>query len=86
MDSIKAEPKRACDCLSRAIEVYIDLGRANLVAKQHVTIAEICEAEPDQTEKSIDHFRKASQIFRGEEQQSQVNAIISRQIQYTLLG
>lgn len=69
----KAEPKRACDCLSRAIEVYIDLGRAGLVAKQHVTIAEICEAEPDQTEKSIEHFNKASQIYRGEEQQSQAN-------------
>ena len=52
--------------------VYIDLGRASLVAKQHVTIAEIWEAEPDQIEKSIDHYRKASQVYRGEEQQSQV--------------
>jgi len=69
----KAEPKRATDCLSQAIEVYIDLGRANLVAKQHVTIAEIWEAEPDQIENSIEHYRKASQIFRGEEQQSQAN-------------
>ena len=49
-----------------------DLGRANLVAKQHVTIAEIWEVEPDQIEESIAHFRKASQIYRGEEQQSQV--------------
>jgi len=71
----KAEPKRATDCLSQAIEVYIDLGRANLVAKQHVTIAEIWEAEPDQIENSIEHYRKASQIFRGEEQQSQVGQL-----------
>jgi len=69
----KAEPKRATDCLAQAIEVYIDLGRASLVAKQHVTIAEIWEAEPDQIEKSIDHYRKASQVYRGEEQQSQAN-------------
>lgn len=60
------------------ILVYIDLGRASLVAKQHVTIAEIWEAEPDQIEKSIEHYRKASQVYRGEEQQSQVSFIPDR--------
>merc|ERR1712050_23923 len=69
----KAEPKRAADCLSQAIEVYIDLGRANLVAKQHVTMAEIWECEAEQLESAIEHYQKASQIYRGEEQQSQAN-------------
>ena len=68
--------------------VYIDLGRASLVAKQHVTIAEIWESEPDQIEKSIDHYRKASQVYRGEEQQSQVcpifvNVELTRQFRFT---
>jgi len=69
----KSDPKRASDCLKAAIEVYIDLGRANLVAKQHVTMAEIWEVEPEQLVESIEHYRKASAIFRGEEQQSQAN-------------
>ena len=68
----KAEPKRASHCLLRAIEVYIDLGRVNLVAKQHVTLGEIWEAEAEMAESAIEHFTKAAQIFRGEEQQSQV--------------
>lgn len=69
----KAEPKRASHCLLRAIEVYIDLGRVNLVAKQHVTLGEIWEAEAEMAESAIEHFTKAAQIFRGEEQQSQAN-------------
>ena len=36
-------------------------------------MAEIWEAEPDQAELSIEHYKKAAQIFRGEEQQSQAN-------------
>lgn len=43
------------------------------MAKQHVTMAEIWEAEPDQLDGSIEHYQKASQIYRGEEQQSQAN-------------
>ena len=43
------------------------------MAKQHVTMAEIWESEPDQNELAIEHYQKASQIFRGEEQQSQAN-------------
>ena len=44
-----------------------------MVAKQHVTMAEIWEVEPEQLVESIEHYRKASAIFRGEEQQSQAN-------------
>lgn len=69
----KAEPKRASYCLGRAIEVYIDLGRVNLVAKQHVTLGEIWESEAEMSELAIEHYSKAAQIFRGEEQQSQAN-------------
>ena len=56
------------------------------MAKQHVTIAEIWEAEPDQIEKSIEHYRKASQVYRGEEQQSQVICMRSRRKLKSRLG
>ena len=36
-------------------------------------MAEIWEAEADQLENAIEHYQKASQIYRGEEQQSQAN-------------
>ena len=43
------------------------------MAKQHVTMAEIWESEPEQLGEAIEHYKKASAIFRGEEQQSQAN-------------
>uniref|UniRef100_A0AAY4B0A1 Alpha-soluble NSF attachment protein n=1 Tax=Denticeps clupeoides TaxID=299321 RepID=A0AAY4B0A1_9TELE len=41
----KSDPEEAIKCLSRAIEIYTDMGRFTIAAKHHVSIAEIYESE-----------------------------------------
>lgn len=42
----KADTQEAVNCLLKAIEIYTDMGRFQMAAKHHQTIAEMYEAEP----------------------------------------
>ncbi|XP_050178699.1 alpha-soluble NSF attachment protein-like [Myiozetetes cayanensis] len=41
----KCDPQEAVSCLLRAIDIYTDMGRFTVAAKQHVAIAEIYEGD-----------------------------------------
>uniref|UniRef100_A0A9J8C733 N-ethylmaleimide-sensitive factor attachment protein, alpha a n=1 Tax=Cyprinus carpio carpio TaxID=630221 RepID=A0A9J8C733_CYPCA len=41
----KADPQEAISCFCQAIDIYTDMGRFNIAAKHHISIAEIYESE-----------------------------------------
>merc|ERR1719259_957252 len=57
----------------KAIEIYTDMGKFTMAAKHHQTIAEIYETEMAHKDKAIQHFEKAGDYFRGEENNSAAN-------------
>lgn len=63
----KSDPKEAVNCLQKAIEIYTDMGRFNIAAKHHMTVAEIYESEIVDIEKAITHYEQAADYYKGEE-------------------
>lgn len=56
----------AIKALLKAIEIYTDMGRFNLAAKQHQAIAEMYENDLTDYERAIHHYQLAADYFRGE--------------------
>ena len=54
----------AINCLSKAIDIYTDMGRFTIAAKHHQTIAEIYESECTDLERAIQHYEKSADYFR----------------------
>uniref|UniRef100_A0AAY4DHY5 Alpha-soluble NSF attachment protein n=1 Tax=Denticeps clupeoides TaxID=299321 RepID=A0AAY4DHY5_9TELE len=69
----KSDPEEAIKCLSRAIEIYTDMGRFTIAAKHHVSIAEIYESELLDIDKAVAHYEQAGDYYKGEESTSAAN-------------
>jgi len=69
----KSDPNEAVNSLMKAIEIYTDMGKFTMAAKHHQTIAEIYENEMADKDKAIQHYEKAGDYFRGEENNSAAN-------------
>lgn len=69
----KADPEEAIKCLTRAIEIYLDMGRFTIAAKHHITIAEIYEADLLDIDKAVMHYEQAADYYKGEESTSLAN-------------
>jgi len=69
----KSDPKEAVSCLEKAIEIYTDMGRFNMAAKHHITVAEIYESDAVDIEKAIQHYEQAADYYRGEESNTSAN-------------
>lgn len=69
----KTDPNGAVDTLLKSIEMYTDMGKFNMAAKHHQTIAEICETEMSDKQKAIQHYEQAADYFKGEESNSSAN-------------
>ena len=54
----------AINCLSKAIDVYTDMGRFTIAAKHHQTIAEIYEGDVADLERAMQHYEKSADFFR----------------------
>ncbi|KAG8187280.1 hypothetical protein JTE90_019169 [Oedothorax gibbosus] len=70
MDAAKAYKKVSatdCEaCLIKASEIYDDVGRGKVAAKQHMTLAELYE-EQGNLQRAVDEYQKAADMFSGEE-------------------
>lgn len=80
----KVDLQKAVDCYRKATEIFVDMGRFNMAAKAHTTIAEIYEAalgggEATKTtvlspevckDKAMVEYQKAADHYKGEEQRS----------------
>uniref|UniRef100_A0A183BN77 Alpha-soluble NSF attachment protein n=1 Tax=Globodera pallida TaxID=36090 RepID=A0A183BN77_GLOPA len=65
----KVDLQKAVDCFQKNADVYLDMGRFNMAAKAHTTIAELYE-EQKCKEKAVDQYQKAADMYKGEEQRS----------------
>nr|CAH8840802.1 unnamed protein product [Trichobilharzia regenti] len=66
----KDDPKKAIQCLTKAIEIYTEMGRFTIAAKHHQTIAEIFEKDLVDVEQAIRHYEQAADYYKGEESNS----------------
>jgi alpha-soluble NSF attachment protein len=66
----KVDPQKAVDCFQRTAEIYTDMGRFNMAAKTHTTIAEVYETEAPNKEQCLYHYQKAADYYKGEEAKS----------------
>lgn len=69
----KGDSKKSVECLTKAIEIYTDMGRFNMAAKHHMTVAEIYETEAADIEKAITHYEQAADYYKGEESNTSAN-------------
>uniref|UniRef100_A0A671P1L3 N-ethylmaleimide-sensitive factor attachment protein, alpha a n=1 Tax=Sinocyclocheilus anshuiensis TaxID=1608454 RepID=A0A671P1L3_9TELE len=69
----KADPQEAMSCFCQAIDIYTDMGRFNIAAKHHISIAEIYESELLDIDKAISHYEQAADYYKGEESTSAAN-------------
>jgi len=78
----KADPNEAVNCLTKAIEIYADMGRFTIAAKHHITIAEIYETEIVDIDKAIANYEQAADYYKGEESNSSANKCLLKVAQY----
>ncbi|KJH53425.1 Aromatic-di-Alanine repeat protein [Dictyocaulus viviparus] len=78
----KVNPQLAVDCLLKTCEIYTDMGRFNMAAKTHVTIAELFETECPDVEQCIIHYQKAADYYKGEESKSSATKCLIKVAQY----
>lgn len=69
--------------LLKAIEIYTDMGRFTMAAKQHQSIAEMFESEFVDYERAIHHYQQAADYFRGEESNASANKCLLKVAQYS---
>ena len=53
----------AAGCLVKAVDIYTDMGRFNVAAKHHQTIAEIYESDVADLEKAMHHYEQARRLI-----------------------
>ncbi|XP_023934537.1 alpha-soluble NSF attachment protein [Bicyclus anynana] len=78
----KCDPNEAVSCLLKAIEIYTDMGRFTVAAKQHQNIAELYETECVDLARAMQHYEQAADYFRGEESTSSANKCMLKLAQY----
>lgn len=78
----KCDPNEAVSCLLKAIEIYTDMGRFTVAAKQHQNIAELYETECVDLTRAMQHYEQAADYFRGEESTASANKCMLKLAQY----
>jgi len=73
----KVDVKQASGCLSRAIELYLEMGRFQIAAKHHQTIGEMLESDGD-LNTAIQHYEQAAEYFKGEESNAAASACMKK--------
>ncbi|TRY59886.1 hypothetical protein DNTS_008119 [Danionella cerebrum] len=78
----KVDPQEAIGCFSQAIDIYTDMGRFNIAAKHHISVAEIYESELLDIDKAIVHYEQAADYYKGEESTSSANKCLVKVATY----
>ncbi|KAK7580499.1 hypothetical protein V9T40_001128 [Parthenolecanium corni] len=79
----KSDLNEAVKALLKAIEIYTDMGRFTMAAKQHQSIAEMYETEFVDFDKAIYHYQQAADYYRGEESNASANKCLLKVAQYS---
>jgi len=78
----KCDPNEAVGCLQKAIDIYTDMGRFTMAAKNHITIAEIYESDVIDINQAIRNYEQAADYYKGEESNSSANKCLLKVAQY----
>lgn len=78
----KGDAQKAVECMLQAIEIYTDMGRFQIAAKHHMTVAEIYEGELSDIDKAITHYEQAADYYKGEESNSSANRCLLNVARY----
>ncbi|KAM3715764.1 Alpha-soluble NSF attachment protein, partial [Dirofilaria immitis] len=73
---------QAIDCLVKTAETYTDMGRFNMAAKYHCTMAEIFESEAPDVTQAMAHYQEAADFYKGEESRSSATKCMIKVAQY----
>ncbi|KAH9290395.1 hypothetical protein KI387_034512, partial [Taxus chinensis] len=68
----KTNTSEAVNCLSVAVNLFMEIGRLSMAAKHYKEIGEIYEAE-EKLELALDYFERAAELYQGEEVTSTAN-------------
>ncbi|ULT86025.1 hypothetical protein L5515_005840 [Caenorhabditis briggsae] len=79
----KIQPERAVQCLEKTSEIYTDMGRFTMAAKNHVSIAELYETELPDKEQCVKHYQQAADYYKGEEQKSSASKCLVKVAMYS---
>lgn len=79
----KSEAHKAVECLQKGNEIYTDMGRFTMAAKNHMIIAEIYENEIVDLDRAISHYEQAADYFKGEESYSSANKCLLQVARYS---
>ncbi|VDK87041.1 unnamed protein product [Litomosoides sigmodontis] len=78
----KVNPQQAIDCLMKTAETYTDMGRFNMAAKYHCTMAEIFESDAPDMAQAMAHYQEAADFYKGEESRSSATKCMIKVAQY----
>lgn len=78
----KSDPQEAANSLVKAVDIYTDMGRFNIAAKHHETVAGLYENDMADLEKAMQHYEQAADYFRGEESNSSANKCMLKVAQH----
>lgn len=78
----KCNPQEAVNCSIKAINIYTDMGRFSVAAKQHITVAEIYEGEGGDIPKAVEHYSKAADYYQCEESNTTANRCLLNVARY----
>ncbi len=81
---LSSESDKALSCLTKAIEIFTDLGKFSIAAKQHQKLAEIYESsKPANIYLAIQHYEQAADYFNGEGSDISANKCLAKVAQYS---
>lgn len=63
---LKTDPNQAAYCLTKAINIFKNLQRMNMVGRHVITLAEIYEKHLRDTEKALVYYEEAANYFEAE--------------------
>ncbi|KAG9508717.1 Alpha-soluble NSF attachment protein, partial [Fragariocoptes setiger] len=78
----KCNPQEAINCLLKVIDIYTDMGRFNIAAKHHMSIAEIYESDMSDIPKAVEHYTKAADYYQCEESNTTANRCLLNVARY----
>jgi alpha-soluble NSF attachment protein len=68
----KIDPQEALSCLLKSCDIYIDMGRLVMAAKQYQTIAELYESDVVDIPNAMVYYEKSADLFKTEENNAYV--------------
>jgi len=78
----KSDSQQAISCLLKACDIYIDMGRLLLAAKQYQVIAELNETDVADIETAMTYYEKSADLFKTEENSASANKCLLKVAQF----